>query len=128
MSTIQMEELQLEKVKLHIEDEGGVPCLKIDGEIDMEDPGEEVSPYLEKLHETILEAGLKEVHVDFTSLGFMNSSGLKCFVSWIMQLNDVDEDEEYKIIIKYLEDVTWQSSSLPVLHDLSPDLIEIKTV
>lgn len=120
-----LESLEVGKASITPSTDGGTVTLKIVGEIDMQDPSLEIGPYMEKIHNAFLDSGVKEVETDFQELKFMNSSGIKVFVNWIMKLNLAPEDKKYKIKILYKKDVTWQTSSLPVLQKLQPTLIEV---
>ncbi|MCB1164814.1 MAG: hypothetical protein KDK37_04515 [Leptospiraceae bacterium] len=123
-----MEPLNVEKVKMELEDSAGALKLSIHGEIDMAEPSIAIRPYLEKVHNHILEKGASQVEVDFTNLGFMNSSGIKEFVTWIMKLNLTPPEKKYSIKLTYAGTITWQESSIPVLQKLQPTLIEMNRV
>jgi hypothetical protein len=88
----------------------------------------EIKPFLVKLHEAIIGAGFKTVNVDVLQLSFMNSSGIKELVNWIMKVNVTPPEQRYKINLVYSKGITWQESSLPVLHKLHPDVVEVKAV
>jgi len=97
------------------------------GMIDMRDPTLDILPYLLKIHEEVLKKSLKNIKADFTDLTFMNSSGIKTIISWIMKLNDVPAEKRYKINIIYNPNITWQESSIQVMQQLFPDFIVVET-
>ena len=99
--------------------------LEFHGEIDMEDPSIDLRPYLERFHQHIVSHAIKKVTADFTSLEFMNSSGIKEMVNWIMRLNTTKEEKKYNIEIRYNSDITWQGNSLPILQRLQPNHITV---
>ena len=124
-----LENLELEKVKIQVnalENDAEGIHLAIQGDIDMEDPSLEITPYLLEIHGHIVQGGKKNVSLDFTELGFMNSSGIRSFVTWFMKLNELDEERMYKIKLIYDKSVTWQDSSIPVLQKLQPDNITVE--
>ncbi len=128
MSKLNVENLKLDKVSITVSDSQDAAEVKLVGEIDVEDPSQEIKPFLNKLHEAIIGASFKSVNVDFLQLSFMNSSGIKELVNWIMKVNVLPPDQKYKINLIYSKSITWQVSSLPVLQKLHPDVVEVKEV
>jgi hypothetical protein len=68
----------------------------------------------------VLGEGLLEVRVDVTSLAFLNSSGIKEFLSWILRRNRLPAEKKYKINFIFDPAVAWQPITLPRLRDLDP--------
>lgn len=128
MSKLNVENLKLDKVSITVSDSQDAAEVKLVGEIDVEDPSQEIKPFLNKLHEAIQAASFKNVNVDFLQLSFMNSSGIKELVNWIMKVNVLPPENKYKINLVYSKSITWQVSSLPVLQKLHPDVVEVKEV
>lgn len=128
MGKINVGNLKLDKVSMTVSDSQDAAELKLVGEIDVEDPTQEIKPFFNKLHEGIVAAGLKTVNVDVLQLSFMNSSGIKEMVNWIMKVNVTPAPNKYKINLIYSRSITWQESSLPVLQKLHPDVVEVKPV
>lgn len=101
-------------------------ALNLNGAIDMRDTSEVVLPYLIKLHEKIISLGIKKLRLDLVELNYVNSNGIKSLINWIMKLNDLTADNEYKIIIISNSEVAWQESTLPVLQKLFPTTLAIE--
>jgi len=99
--------------------------LVFSGEVDMRDPSEELLPYLLEVHRAVLEEKIALLEVDFSALTFMNSSGLKMLISWIMEIKDLAPEERYTLRVIHDPESVWQSSSLPVLRKLLPDHISL---
>lgn len=99
--------------------------LVFSGEVDMRDPSEELLPYLLEVHRALLEEKIALLEVDFSALTFMNSSGLKMLISWIMEIKDLPAEARYSLRVIHDPESVWQSSSLPVLRKLLPDHISL---
>ncbi|MCU0846268.1 MAG: hypothetical protein MUD12_00090 [Spirochaetes bacterium] len=127
MGSLSFEPLKLERVNITVGDNDSGLSIKMSGMIDMRDPTLDILPYLLKIHEEVLKKSLKNIKADFTDLTFMNSSGIKTIISWIMKLNDVPVEKRYKINIIYNPNITWQESSIQVMQQLFPDFIVVET-
>jgi len=68
--------LVLEGVEITVQDH----AVHFIGVISMRSPGETVTPFLRKVHEAVIEAGVKALTVDITKLRFMNSSSIRSLV------------------------------------------------
>ena len=64
------------------------------GEIDQLSPREFMAGFFEIVHNMALSESLAEVKVDVTKLVFLNSSGIKEFLSWILQRNRVPPEKK----------------------------------
>jgi hypothetical protein len=98
--------------------------LLISGSIDGRDPGKFLNPYFTRLHEAIINSGIKEINVDLTKLTFLNSSGIKEFVEWIMKIESLNENKKYNITFLTNSDLLWQESSISTLVYLNPILLK----
>lgn len=121
-----LEDLNVEKFKIKSEYRDGGIDLIMEGEVDMENPSLALRPYLETVHETVIRDSIKRVKVNFKSVSFMNSSGIKEFVHWVLKLNSIPDEQKYSIIILYSLNVTWQATSLPVIQKLQPQYIQLE--
>lgn len=99
---------------------------KFRGEVSVEDPAAQLRPFLTELDAAAKSA--KAVVLDFTELNFMNSSGIKQFVGFLLLGAGRPADQRYKVRIRYKEAVTWQVTSLPVLGKLAPDVVELEAI
>lgn len=121
-----MENLETEKITIKTQNNGGEIVMSMSGEVDMEDPSVVLRPFLDNLHDTVINVGIPKVIADFKQVSFMNSSGIKEFVHWIMKLNSTPADKKYTVKVVYSSGITWQATSLPVLQKLQPDLISVE--
>ena len=114
---------------------GGKVSLRVDGdtvfvagEIDQLSPRDFMAGFLEIVHNMALGEGLLEVKVDVTALAFLNSSGIKEFLSWILRRNRIPPEKKYKINFLFDPAVAWQPITLPRLRDLDPEGIVLTAV
>jgi hypothetical protein len=126
MGKLNLDNLSLDKVKITVVENGDKVDMKIVGDIDMENPGESLKPFFNKLHDGLVAGTFAQINVDFQNLAFMNSSGIKELVQWIMKVNGATH--KYKIVLTYSSAITWQGSSLPVLHKLHPEIVSVQAV
>lgn len=103
------------------------PQLKMRGVIDQPNPGEFLDPLLSKLHEQALERRVPQVSADVSELMFLNSSGIKSLVKWILE-NQRSQPNAYRIRFLYAPSVTWQKTSLSALAMLSKELVAIEAM
>ncbi|MCG8632565.1 MAG: hypothetical protein MI863_01995 [Desulfobacterales bacterium] len=91
--------------------------LFLRGEIDSVDPGIFLTPFFRAAREQMGET----VKIDFTELEFLNSSGIKHIVSFVM-------DKKPGASIIFITDTTktWQRTSLEVIQSLDEDSISIE--
>lgn len=104
------------KISLRVEGE----TVFVTGEIDQLSPRDFMAGFLEVVHNMVLSEGLPEVKVDVTGLVFLNSSGIKEFLSWILRRNRIAADKKYRINFLFDPTVAWQPITLPRLRDLDP--------
>jgi hypothetical protein len=114
---------------------GGKVSLRVDGEtvfvsgeIDQLSPRDFMAGFLEIVHNMALGEQLAEVKVDVTALSFLNSSGIKEFLSWILRRNRIPPDRKYRINFFFDPTVSWQPITLPRLRDLDPEGILLTPV
>ena len=109
-----LEDLKQDKVEVKITDIDDGIRLQFIGDIDMQDPGPLLNPFFDSIHNGMAETGCKMVEA------FLNSSGIKTLIKWIMKIPQLPEDKRYKIKIIYSGKITWQGTSLKTLIYLAP--------
>jgi hypothetical protein len=87
----------------------------LSGSINHPRPGEFMEPFIQQVHEGILENNISEVKVDITGLKFLNSAGIRELVDWVMKLNHLPEEKKYKIQFLCSSEHKWQESSMSTL-------------
>ena len=91
--------------------------IYLKGEIDDADPVVLLAPFFDLAKDQMDDV----IRIDFTGLEFLNSSGIKCIVSFVM-----DKKPGSKIIFVTDRGKTWQKTSLEVIQSLDEDNISIE--
>ena len=102
--------------------------VKFSGVIDHLNPGEFLDPLLLQIHEAAPRQQAPLVAADLSGLSFLNSSGIKSFVKWIMTQLKLEAAQRYRIEFHYSPAVTWQQSTLKALVVLSRNTITLQEV
>lgn len=102
--------------------------VKFTGTIEHPNPGEFLDPLLIQVHEAAMGQKVALVSADFSELDFLNSSGIKSFVKWIMNHLQQDAAERYQLRFVYSPAITWQQSTLKALTVLSRGAITLSAV
>jgi hypothetical protein len=78
------------------------------------------------IHREALRLRVPQVTVDLRALEFMNSSCFKGFVNWLASLEDLEEDQRYRITLRSNPELHWQKRSLDALRNFAEDLVTIE--
>ena len=95
----------------------------ISGCIDDSQPGKFMKPFFDDVHTHITSKKIKEIIIDIKNLVFLNSSGIKEFVSWILKVEVLPKEKLYKLGFVGNKNKIWQQFSLETLKLLSPEII-----
>jgi hypothetical protein len=129
MNKIQVDDLVYENFTFTLRDTDDGIMISCDGTIDMEYPQTTLDTYFGRIHEAVINNKIKTVYCDLTQLLFINSSGIRCLIKWLMRLKDIkDSKKRYNMIFLISKEYEWQHSSLGFLKELCPDLIQLKEV
>ena len=126
MNKVNFDEISMDGTSLKVITQSKNIILKIDGHIELKEPDKIFDPFFENLHNKLLENKVKKITCDIKNLVFINSSGIKSLINWIMKLNDLEDSKKYKIIFLHNKNIPWQTTSLKNLCFLVPNFIEIK--
>ncbi len=99
--------------------------VTLSGRIEMMEPSRIMRPFITKVNEKLIEMDAKEVQVICKNIDFINSSGIKEFVTWAMMTESLPSEKRYKIKFILSKDKPWQASSLEAIQTLTPDIVEI---
>jgi anti-anti-sigma factor len=96
--------------------------VRLSGNADSE-VAQALAHYLERLHEEVARAKLREVVLDFRELYFLTSSCIKCLVVAIKRVMAMDARAQYKIRLLTTPTLRWQERSFEVLCQIAPLLV-----
>lgn len=82
---------------------------------------------LGRLHGESQRARVREVSVDLRELEFMNSSCFKSFITWIVAVRRLPEDQHYRIRFISNPALHWQKRSLHAISYFGGDLITLES-
>jgi hypothetical protein len=97
--------------------------IMIAGEIDQVNPGEFMETFFATVNEQSASEGQKVVKIDLSELQFLNSSGIRELLKWIISFIKLDQDKSNKIVFLYNPAISWQPISVPMLCRLAPDQV-----
>jgi hypothetical protein len=116
----------IESNGIQLKAEGDV--ITISGSIDVINANKVLAPFFKEVHENIKKEQMKKVFVDVKGLKFLNSSGIKEMVTWIMMLNDMADRERYTIIFQCNPEITWQEVTITSLVWLNQKYIKSENI
>jgi hypothetical protein len=106
---------------------GGNSCkIKCSGVLDGPDATTHLQPHLLSLHEALLEHKVKLVQLDLSTVEYMNSSGIKCFMAWFLKA-DRAKETAYQIEIMFDAKRTWQYVSFTTMGRIAPKVLKTVT-
>jgi anti-anti-sigma factor len=106
--------------------DGDTLRIELQGEVDL-DATEAIGGVLKRTHAAAQQLGVKAVVLDLTKLEFVNSSGIKHFVTWIRNASELPETGAYEIKLVSNPLLPWQRRSLEALRCFNPKLVTIET-
>ncbi|MBN2444737.1 MAG: hypothetical protein JXJ04_25500 [Spirochaetales bacterium] len=74
-----------------------------------------MEPFMDAVHDNIVEKKIKEVNFDITDLRFLNSSGIREIVDWVLKMSKLPDSEKYMINFICSKQHKWQESSITTL-------------
>lgn len=84
-----------------------------------------VEAMLARVHSEALRLRVPEVAVDFRECDFVNSSCFKAFVVWLEQIQELEEEAQYRLRFYSDETKAWQRRSLQALSCFAIELVHI---
>jgi len=102
--------------------------LSIAGTIDYREPDKILEPFFGNLHSNILKSGIKKIEIDVTKLLFLNSSGIKEFVQWFINIELLSSDKRYQVKFLINSNLLWQESTISTIININPSFIRKEIV
>lgn len=101
--------------------------VKFTGELTNRLDEDDISEYFKLIHEKVIENNLELIKLDCTEMGYLDSRGIGTFITWLYNINNMNEDEQYKIILIYNKDLSIHKTSFDLIKNLFPLLLELKS-
>lgn len=118
-------ELNIGELKAAATITGDVMNLRFEGTADANVEAA-LGELLGRLHAESQRAHVREVAIDLRELEFMNSSCFKSFITWIVAVRRLPEDQHYRIRFISNASVHWQKRSLHAISYFGGDLITVE--
>ena len=81
--------------------------------------------FISKLHAYLPTVPDQQVVVDVKNVYYMNSATIKCLVTWIMKVRDLNENARYFVAFATNTQFAWQKRSLAAVQRLAPDIVTL---
>jgi hypothetical protein len=127
MSAISTRPIQASELSASVAAEAHGLLVHLSGTADLR-VTDAVESLLASVHKRAIAEKASEVRVDLRSLEFMNSSCFKSFVTWISQVQDLPEPEQYRIRFLSSPAILWQRRSLNALSCFAAHLVTIESL
>ena len=108
------------KVRLTTSDDA--LTLTCTGTLDGNEATSQLQPHFLQLHEKLVAAGTKKVRLDVTAVDYMNSSGVKCFMTWFLKAERAQAP--YPIEIVFDPQRTWQYVAFTTMGRIAPKVLK----
>lgn len=125
---IKLTDINEKSFSLTVKNENNRIEIIFSGQIDIPNPEIIVTPFFTKLDSEIISANINEVYFNVSKLDFINSSGIKVILQYIMSIIRRPEKQQYNIIIKYNEGVESQKTRFNSILFLAPKIIRFVPV
>ncbi len=124
MNKLGVKDISINNIVITLSDAENV-VINFNGNIDMMYPTQIFEPFFNDIQNKIISNNLKEIYCDVRNLKFINSGGIKCFVTWIIKMSKLPVENRYTIIFIIDKNSSWQSFSFKVLKDIEPVYVKL---
>jgi hypothetical protein len=127
MKRFTIDDLKTDNFDITVRETDDTVTLAFHGSIELQEPHQVLDQYFKDVHQKIIECGLAEIYCDFNGLSYINSSGIKCLLQWILKnYRDSNTEHKYSFIFIIDEDSKWQTDGIGFLKKIAPDIISIR--
>jgi hypothetical protein len=78
------------------------------------------------VHRVAMQRAATAVTIDMRDLEFMSSSCFKCLVTWVTDIQALDEAKQYRLTFRSNPAIAWQKRSLRSLSCFAVELITVE--
>jgi hypothetical protein len=107
--------------------EGDVIVLTCTGSAESDARGE-LAATLEEIHSSAVKTPTHEVIADIRDLSFASTPCLKAFLGWLQRVQELEDDQRYRVRFRSNPSHMWQRRSLAALRAFASGVVEIETV
>lgn len=100
--------------------------IKLKGEIDIPYPDKIMRPFFEEIHQMVLAEKIMAVKVNVQDLTFMNSSGIKEIMTWVLKQKILPDRQKYRIVFQCNPTIGWHEISFTSIMWLNKEYIAIE--
>lgn len=111
-----------------VSEEGTLWRVECRGTVDHVEASSLIQPVLMKLHEEVVAGSVARVQLDVQHVDYMNSSGLKGFITWFLAAEYGNNGQPYQIEFLYDRRKTWQAVSSAVMEKVAPRSLKARAV
>lgn len=127
MNRLGLEPLRVGSLTVEVLDAGDSVSVVLRGDSDAREAGSSLNDYLtRRVHPAVLGAALRQIQLDVTGLEFLNSSGIKALVNWLLLVKQQPVELRYGIVLQYDEGITWQGKGLRPLASVAPTFLRLE--
>ena len=107
--------------------EGDVIVLTCTGSAESEALGE-LAATLDEIHASAVKTPTEEVIADIRELTFASAPCLKAFVRWLQRVQELDDENRYRVRFRSDPKHSWQRRTLQALRAFASGVVEIESV
>jgi hypothetical protein len=107
--------------------DGDVIVLTCTGSAESDALGE-LAATLEEIHSSAVKTPTHEVIADIRDLSFASTPCLKAFLGWLQRVQELEDDQRYRVRFRSNPIHSWQRRSLAALRAFASGVVEIETV
>ncbi len=127
MSGVSFPEQPVPGFTVHLASQGETCTFTCAGTLDTNDSTARLQPHLLAFHDQLLASGVKKVVLDVTQVSYMNSSGVKCFMTWFIKAERA-KTPPYEIQIVFDPQRTWQYVSFTTMGRIAPKVLRTQSL
>lgn len=99
-----------------------------DGTLSLRDPNQVFGPHIKQLHKSVMAEGLKELTVDVTKLGYVNSSCLLIFLDWARWIEAEPAHQRYTLRFITRPGIAWQQLLFPTMQRICSGHVKVEVL
>lgn len=122
MSAVSFPEQPVAGFRVRLESTEDTCTLVCTGTLDGNESTSQLQPHFLALHDKLIASGTKRVKLDVTAVDYMNSSGVKCFMTWFLKAERAKAP--YPIEIVFDPQRTWQYVAFTTMGRIAPKVLK----